>query len=316
MEITAETAFELSDESSTTANVDVLGMWRVGVPKPSVAFAASRSTTPEVPLWRIDLPADPIQAARRLEAGHVKLRAASNRLAEATARLDAALDHSRPGVTFTTETPIPGTSAETELAGWQRLTSGCRPSAWIETRIQGEPVARSLLGLEGNVRTVCRPGLGPRGAGLHRDGVGLVVASRAAFLRVVGCVTRGAAAPAPTSMRATCAWSVPGGPPNHVAASSPGRPTRAARYGKYTLPAASRRRCWVRTTARSTSAARLSPRAMSVSASRIRYVVSGSRRATLRRRLAAASRSPAATSTRASPASAGAYRGSRARAVR
>lgn len=196
MEITAETAFELSEEPSTTAGTDLLGVWRVGPPAPSVAFTASRSTTPEVPLWRIDLPADPVQAVGRLEAGQARLWAASHRLVEATARLDAALDHSGPGVAF---------AAETELAGWQRLTSGCRPSAWVETRIQGELAARSLLGLGGDVRTVCRPGLGPRGAGLHRDGVRLVVGSRVAFLRVVACVTRGAVA---ISVR----LALPGGP--------------------------------------------------------------------------------------------------------
>jgi len=205
MGITAETAFELSEEPSTTAGADVLGVWRVGPPAPSVAFAAPRSTTPEVPLWRIDLPADPVHATRRLEAGQARLLAASTRLVDATARLDAALDRSRPGMAFTAETPIPGTSAEAELAGWQRLMSGCRPSAWVETRIQGELVARSLLGLGGDVRTVCRPGLGPRDAGLHRDGVSLVVASRAAFLRVVACVTRGAVA---ISVR----LALPGGP--------------------------------------------------------------------------------------------------------
>ena len=97
------------------------------------------------------------------------------------------------------------TGKHPRLAGWQRLTRGCRPSAWVETRIQGEPVAGSLLGLGGNVRTVCRPGLGPRGVGLHRDGVRLVVGSRAAFLRVVACVTRGAVA---ISVR----LALPGGP--------------------------------------------------------------------------------------------------------
>jgi hypothetical protein len=205
MGITAQTAFQLSQEPSTTAGADLLGVWRVGPPAPSVAFTASRSTTPEVPLWRIDLPADPIQAARRLEAGQARLWAASRRLADATARLDAALDRSRPGVTFTAETPIPGASAEAELTGWQRLTSGCRPSAWVETRIQGELAARSLLGLGGDVRTVWRPGLGPRGVGLHQEGVRLVVASRAAFLRVVAVVTRGAVA---ISVR----LALPGGP--------------------------------------------------------------------------------------------------------
>jgi len=225
MEITAESAFELSDESSTTAEADVLGVWRLGPPAPSVAFTASRSTPPEVPLWRIDLPAEPLQAARRLAAGQARLLAASHRLADATARLDAVLDRSRPGVAFTTDTSIPGGSAEAELVGWlqrpgeagaagpgsalaaftNRLASYCRPSALVETQLQGEPVARSLLGLGGNVRTVCRPGLGPRGAGLHRDGVSLVVGSRAALLRVVACVTRGAVA---ISVR----LALPGGP--------------------------------------------------------------------------------------------------------
>jgi len=205
MEIAAETAFELSDESSTAADADVLGVWRVGPPAPSVAFTASRSTTPELPVWRIDLPADPGRAAGRLEAGHARLRAASDRLADAATQLDAVLDRADAGVAFTAEPPIPGTAADAELAGWQRLTRGCRPSAWVETRIQGEPVAGSLLGLGGNVRTVCRPGLGPRGVGLHRDGVRLVVGSRAAFLRVVACVTRGAVA---ISVR----LALPGGP--------------------------------------------------------------------------------------------------------
>jgi hypothetical protein len=194
MQRTAETAFELPEESSTAAEADVLGVWRVGPPAPGVAFAAGASAAPEVPLWRIDLPADPGQAAGRLEAGHARLRAASERLADAATRLEAVLDHSGPDLVFTTGTPLPSTDADVELAGWQRLTSACRPSAWVETRIQGEPVAGSLLGLGGNVRTVCRPGLGRGHARLHQDGVRLVVDSRAAFLRVVACVTRGAVA--------------------------------------------------------------------------------------------------------------------------
>jgi hypothetical protein len=193
MGITAETAFELPDGSPMAA-ADLLGVWRVGPPAPSVTFTARAPTTPEVPLWRIDLPADPGEAAGRLEAGHARLRAASDRLADAATQLDAVLDRAGAGMAFTAEPPIPGTAADAELAGWQRLTSGCRPSAWVETRIQGEPVAGSLLGLGGNVRTVCGPGLDPCHARLHRDGVRLVVDSRAAFLRVVACVTRGAVA--------------------------------------------------------------------------------------------------------------------------
>jgi hypothetical protein len=187
MQTTAQTAFELPAAPSTVAEADVLGIWRIGPPAPGVAFTAGASTPPEVPLWRIDLPADPGQAAGRLEAGHARLRAASDRLADAATRLDAELDGAGAAVAFAAET-------EADLAGWQRLTSGCRPSAWVETRIQGEPVAGSLLGLGGNVRTVCRPGLGSGDARLHRDGVRLVVDSRAAFLRVVACVTRGAVA--------------------------------------------------------------------------------------------------------------------------
>jgi hypothetical protein len=194
MQITAETAFELPAEPSTVAGADLLGVWRVGPPAPGVAFTAPAPSAPEVPLWRIDLPADPGRAAGRLEAGHARLRTASERLAGAAARLDAALDRSGPDVAFTADQPIAGSPAAAELTGWRRLVHGCRPSAWVETRIQGEPVAGSLLGLGGDVRTVCRVGLGPGHARLHGDGVRLVVDSRAAFLRVVACVTRGAVA--------------------------------------------------------------------------------------------------------------------------
>jgi hypothetical protein len=194
MQSTAETAFELPEEPSTAAAGDVLGVWRVGPPAPGVAFTEAASTTPEVPLWRIDLPADPGQAAWRLEAGHARLREASDRLVDAATGLEAALDRAGPDLVFSTGTPLPGTAADAELVGWQRLTSGCRPSAWVETRVKGEPVAGSLLGLGGTVRTVCRPGLGPSQARLHRDGVRLVVDSRVTFLRVVACVTRGAVA--------------------------------------------------------------------------------------------------------------------------
>jgi hypothetical protein len=197
MQAAAETAFELPDESTATAAEDLLGTWRVGPPAPGVAFAAAGSANLEAPLWRIDLPTDPGRAAGRLEAGHARVRAASDQLADVPALLDAALDRDGAGVAFTAEPPVPGVSEASEaaeLVGWERLTSGCRPSAWVETRIQGEPVARSLLGLGGGVHTVCRPGLGRGQARLHGDGVRLVVESRAALLRVVACVTRGAVA--------------------------------------------------------------------------------------------------------------------------
>jgi hypothetical protein len=187
MRVSAETAFELPDESTAAAPEDVLGIWRVGPPAAGVAFTAAGPAAPAAPLWRIDLPADPGQATWRLAAGHARLRAASARLADATARLDVELDRDGAAVAFAAE-------PDEDLAGWQRLTSGCQPSAWVETRIQSEPVAGTLLGLGGDVRTVCRPGLAPRHARLHRDGVRLVVDSRAAFLRVVACVTRGAVA--------------------------------------------------------------------------------------------------------------------------
>jgi hypothetical protein len=195
MAITQERDFELSDESSPTAEAKVLGLWRVTTPAGGFAFTASATTTPAVPLWSIDLPADPAQAARRLMSCDARLRAASQRLADAPARLEVALDRHRPEVAFTTATSATEAATDTELVGWlQRVGRACTPTAWVETRIQGEPMARSLLGPTGNLRALCRPGLGPCGAGLHQDAVRLVVSSRVALLRVVACVTRGAVA--------------------------------------------------------------------------------------------------------------------------
>jgi hypothetical protein len=195
MQIMPERDFELSDESSTAASTDVLGLWRVATPATGVPFVVPPSTTPDVPLWTVDLPADPAEAGRHLASCDARLHASSRRLAEVPGLLDVALDRRRSDVTFAAATSVPETGVDVELVGWlRRVARGCGTAARVETRIQGELVAWSLLGLAGNMRVVCRPELGPYGTLPHRDSVRLVVESRAALLRVVACVTRGAVA--------------------------------------------------------------------------------------------------------------------------
>jgi hypothetical protein len=233
------TTFKLLNRPGFVApGTDVLGLWRASTSTASIAFASSPSVTQEIPIWDIGLPADRMQAATLLVSCDAIVQAASRRLADVTTQLSAILDRYLADVAFSGEDSTPGATAEAELIWWLsqadevcapalhrnnrqvewlerssealralsfRLVPSCAPSAWVETRIDGDIMARSLLHMAGISDTLCRRGLSQRTVRLHQDSVRLVVESRAVLLNAVACTVRGAVA---ISMRLT----MPGGP--------------------------------------------------------------------------------------------------------
>jgi hypothetical protein len=151
MQVAKGASFELSDRAKAPGEADLLGVWRVTASAADGMPAAPPLGQPPVPLWTVDLPADPAEATERLAECQARVLDAPRRLAE----------------------PV------------ELLARACSSAARVETRLGGEPVARSLLSLTGGVRIVCRRGLGRSDARLHQDSVRLVLASREALLRVV-----------------------------------------------------------------------------------------------------------------------------------
>jgi hypothetical protein len=231
--------FELVDEPGLVATgTDILGLWRARTSTTSVAFASSPSVTQEIPVWDVDLPADRMQAVTLLVSCDAIVQMATRRLTDATTQLSAILDRYLVDVAFTGAASTPGGTAEAELIWWLgqadeagtpalhrdkwqvewlersaealralsfRLVPSCAPSAWVETRIHGDIIARSLLHMAGTSDTLCRRGLSQRTARLHQDSVRLVLESRAVLFNTVAFAVRGAVA---ISMR----LALPGGP--------------------------------------------------------------------------------------------------------
>jgi hypothetical protein len=220
-----EPFFELAPAGHDGRAFNLLGLWRANSPD---ALPPCASPPMSVASWRVDLPANRARAWDRLRECRASLRDSERRLACVRARFAAVLDSASPDVAFVEPAVLrPSSVADQELVEWLRIAQGqrpavafgtgsapswwgaawrevarfarvagycCAPTAQVESRLGAMLVGRSLVSLNGDVRTAWPAGVGPREALLHRDTVALASASRSALLRVLTLATQGAVA--------------------------------------------------------------------------------------------------------------------------
>ncbi len=223
---------------------DVLGIWTPRSDRFGGALAFGPGGAPERgdgPVWLVELPADPALARAAIDAAEARLRAAEQALPIAAHRLADFARRGRGSLSFavTSASQPDLMSAETELAQLLAEVEGRRPAVafgpldglkagwrevadWfssvvgsvlapigrlgpVRTRLGDIVLAHTIVGLTGDVATAWRSGLTAAEVDLHQRDVGLVLATRAALMRVVGLALRGAAI-------AAVAFATPGGP--------------------------------------------------------------------------------------------------------
>ncbi len=177
----------------------------------------------EAPIWRANLPADLRAAAVQLAQGEASLQATRQALDNAPARLNAALNRRPVGVSFSTATEQRPESQLFSLigaleqdpntvsfgvgddlkAGWeqanaqfQRFAAQAREAitnyAVVETRAGELLIGRTSVSWAGDMRTCWPRSIEFEQADLHRRMLALALESRAAMLRTVILVLRGA----------------------------------------------------------------------------------------------------------------------------
>ncbi len=187
-------------------------------------------------VWRANLPADPAQAAGQLEAGEARLRATQSALNRAPNQIESfvarAQAQSAAGVSFSIGGDEAFTDQESELlylleeartgqppavsfsvgeaapesmrrasghfkAAIDRLTRIISNFAWVETSVEGQLLARTVIDWTGDTNTLAQAELNARQAAHHRRTVALSVASRGLYLNTFVIVTQGALKLAP-----------------------------------------------------------------------------------------------------------------------
>lgn len=197
----------------------LLGGWDLGDTRPGVAFGPFRAPPP---VWRADLAADPVAAARAQDEAGRRIARADAAREDAIRRLSAFVaDARRDAVT------APPGSPEDDLAATLRtLTAGGEPVAFgipgdiadrwrglvdafrvsmerlerllagqvlVETSIAGEVASRSVVELDGDLVTVWRGTPEATLVSLHRRSLANALASRQTALRTLVTLLRGAA---------------------------------------------------------------------------------------------------------------------------
>jgi len=221
--------FEICDGALAEATPELLGLW-ITVPEVSaggLAFAAPPPTPTAAARWRVNLSGDLSQAAAELGKAEARLERSQQELAVAAERLSGLVAAQRSEVAFDlypgrTGFAQPeaelltllrmlqeGTSAvdfglgETIVVGWQqateqlqafvgRLLHSVSHYAWVETRLEGHLLGRTILGWTGAVDTIWQAGLSSAQAALHERAAALALASRETLIRTLVVVAQGA----------------------------------------------------------------------------------------------------------------------------
>jgi hypothetical protein len=89
-------------------------------------------------------------------------------------------------------------------SGIERLQQLISHAAWVETRLQGELLAQTVVSWTGDTRTVWGQGAAPPRLAWHRRSLALALASRATLLRVFFIVTQ-------NTVKLSVLLAVPGG---------------------------------------------------------------------------------------------------------
>jgi hypothetical protein len=217
----------------STANLpEVFANWQVAPSYPSVevAFDLGASPDEEASVWQIDLPADPEAAGAQLARSAAQVTATQAALEDIPARIDAMvsqrqalgsdpvafdmagaatlaepesellrwLDSVDPGqpVSFGMESV---TSSEVKGAGAQFLQGADQllrllvHFAWVETQVEGDLLARTVVDWTGDSITTWGEELSPEQFALHKRSLKVALASRTTLLRIFIIVTQSAA---------------------------------------------------------------------------------------------------------------------------
>lgn len=226
-----QTVFTIIDPGLAALAPDLFGIWATEPPTLTpVSFALGGAAGMEAPRWRANLPADFDAAHACLASGERGLAAVSGRLDGATERMEACVARSLGPVAFAAAPPG-GALAEPEAhllailngvepsplvfalgggleglvgSAWvraverfqtslQSLQQGLASFGWIETRVGGELIGRTVVAISGAAHTIWRPRPTPQQMALHQHMLRMALNSRIALLRTFAIVAQGAA---------------------------------------------------------------------------------------------------------------------------
>jgi hypothetical protein len=216
------TAFEISPHGfRAQGQPDLLGLWSEVMTPSQVESPVVASFGPAqdpLPVWRVEVGAQPRTAFRWLEVSQSRLSASQEEMAFMVPRVGRALEQSN-------EVVFDALGPEAELLAWvdaaggsramsfskgsapdrfleraaqdldmfvRRLSPCWRPNAWVETRAGGELLARSILNSAAGITSIAAAGADQASA-VHRQSVAFVSHSRIVLLQALAAASSGAA---------------------------------------------------------------------------------------------------------------------------
>lgn len=214
--------------------VDPLGLWDSTSPAVSfgLAEAESNSSEPDVPLYRLNLPADPAAAQDVFRSSAAAFEQVSAALESLPARFDNLSARKKAdGVSFEAAAPEPGpegdllsllaladregalvnaegqasfglNEVESSALGVARtqfetflaqIEREMLHLAWVETQAANQLIARTIVAWSGSAQTVWNANLAPEQIALHQQSLQFATQTRLLHLRLFVTVTSGAA---------------------------------------------------------------------------------------------------------------------------
>lgn len=203
--------------------VGLVGPWEAGLAPVSYAL---EEAGPAAPVWKVSLPADPLEADQALVQAEAQVAAAEAALESVPARLDELTASRGAGLSFEASAYGPESEmfglleqarqleqgrgvesyalGDAAFAAWEQarlqfeaftgqLQREVMHFAWVETNVAGRLLARTTVGWSGDSDTVWLVDLGADEIALHRRSLQVAVKTRALRMRMFSTVTGGAA---------------------------------------------------------------------------------------------------------------------------
>ncbi len=201
---------------------DMFGLWATTTETgpEGLAFASPGETSPDMPVWRADLPSDPAAAAVRIESVRKSLDQTQAALNAAEPRVEALVQQQKSPVSFSTTSVDTGLALpEQEVLGLlQEAQFGSRPIsfsaegepldrwentvdqfqkftaqvqktlthyAWVETSVEGRLVARTSVNWLGDLETSWQDQLDSDQLAMHRSTLQNALSARTLMLRTL-----------------------------------------------------------------------------------------------------------------------------------
>lgn len=231
-----QSPFEFVDAADQDG--DWLGLWTPAAPEPvSFGLGLAEAAPPvDAMVWRVNLPANPREAAEQLEAGEARLRETEAALNHAPEQIESfvaraqtrstegvsfsasgaetfsepdndllyLLDEARtgqpPAVSFSVGEAAPDSLRQANAhfaSALNKLSRIMSNFAWVETNVEGRLLARTIINWTGDTNTLGQAELSAQQITQHRRTVALSVASRGLYLNTFVIVTQGALKLAP-----------------------------------------------------------------------------------------------------------------------